>query len=218
MAWIRRSLLLLIAAPMAGGGSFANGAPDAWMPGLPPAEGRLFASVETRHGEGFAFAVLRMEGEFAIEGDPPFEFVIDQADQKGVSLSFVHRIDGHTRLQFRVYADAGATAFTAKNWNERVADGVRRLAPRYQAQVEQPFRDGRNSGPAFLGAVSIECRLSVRDSETGDSWRVRLLAVPIAESGRVVLASLAAEAGRFAYMDRLFDSFVRSLHEPDPAP
>lgn len=185
---------------------------------LPVPDCRLTLRAEDVDMESFIGTILRIEGCLRLAADPATNFQPDPAAPPSVSLQLIHRFDPEAAIRLFVFPDSGPTRFSASALNRLLADLLLSLPPGFTGALESPFSVGRNSGPAIAGYISSQASLRIIQSQQDGSQiphRVLLCAVPIADSGRILLVALSCKESLFNALNPAFDKFIRSIHLPE---
>jgi hypothetical protein len=209
--------VIIAAMALAAAGMLAaNGAASAatGLP-MPRSDGALEVSDHIEYGESFPFHKVRFTGDIRFMGEAPDGFVLHADARDGAAAVFVHRIVPHARIRLWLYRVPDSALFSAEHWNARLQAIAEAAGGEVRFSVDQPFHDGRNSGPVVLGHVSMDAQLRVTGKAEGEDPRHRLVVTRAPDGRWLLVASLSAEAPRFGHLNTLFEAFVRSLYLPD---
>jgi len=179
---------------------------------LPPSEGSLSCRGVDEYLESFRVRRLLFTGDLDFKGDPPREFYAAVRPENGAALQFQHIYDSDTRVQFWIYRNAGPTEFNAQTWNRNLVTLLDTLPTKYTATIEVPFEEGENTGPPMLGYISLTSMTTIADQKSGRTSYIRVCMVPVQGSDKVVVLTLHTKEKHLAYMNPLFEAFVRGLH------
>lgn len=207
-----KSILFVMASLMAG---FACEMQGDFHLNMPPSVGELEVEGYWDYIEAYPMKRLRFTGCLTIDGDPIKEFYRNANGHDRSALELEHYIVNDALIHLWVYPDSGKTAYTEEGWNELIEELLENNPRRLTPEVLVPFENKENSGPPILGYVAMQSQVRLTDPQTGVAYHYRFLLVPAKAEKRVLLVSLVVREEQFAYMNGLFDGFVRSLYLGD---
>lgn len=155
---------------------------------------------------------LRFEGCLVMHADPPGRFYVDPKVPGDCSQQLYFKYEPEIKVQIRVYADKGETAFGVPQWNALLGT-IYREEEGIEVKVVAPFSEDI-TGPPILGFISLKAEVRVTTIEDARTVVYQHFLVKPEEENLVVLISLLAPDKFTQNVYPLFNRFVRGMYQP----